>query len=232
MKQIAISMIRSVNRKLFRTNWYDLRQKKPLSEIFGLDRGLPVDRYYIEQFLSQNRQHIKGTVVEVGDDRYSQQFGQEITRQEVLRYAEKTSSSMTGDLTDLNSLAPGVADCLICTQTLNFIFDVKAAVKGIHFLLKKGGTALVTVAGISQISRYDMERWGDFWRFTDKSLTQLFGEVFGFDQVQTNVYGNVLTSVALLEGLSANELSKDELAFCDENYQIIIAVKATKNDPQ
>jgi hypothetical protein len=32
--------------------------------------------------------------------------------------------------------------------------------------LKPGGVLLATVSGISQISRYDMYRWGDYWRFT------------------------------------------------------------------
>src|SRR5262249_52965698 len=32
----------------------DLRQLRPISPNFGLDRGRPVDRYYIENFLAQH----------------------------------------------------------------------------------------------------------------------------------------------------------------------------------
>ena len=37
---------------------------------------------------------------------------------------------------------------------------------------------LATVPGISQISRYDMDRWGDFWRFTTLSMRRLFEQSF------------------------------------------------------
>ena len=229
MKGFVLGIIRSINRKLFNIRWYDLRQTKPLSEVFGLDRGLPVDRYYIERFLDDSRQIIRGTVLEIGDDQYSGKFGKGITRQEILHFAEgNPKATMTGDLTDLNTLEAGLADCFICTQTLNFIYDVKAAIRGIHFLLKDGGTALVTVAGISQISRYDMERWGDYWRFTDKSIHMLFSEVFGPENVEVTCQGNVLASIAFLEGISSDELNEDELLFRDENYQILIAVRAIK----
>src|SRR5690348_8634455 len=34
-----------------RVNFGDLRRLKPISVVWGFDRGRPVDRYYIEQFL-------------------------------------------------------------------------------------------------------------------------------------------------------------------------------------
>jgi hypothetical protein len=229
MKRYLINIFRSINRKLFNTRWYDLRQTKPVSEVFGLDRGLPVDRYYIEHFLEENKQLISGSVLEIGDDQYSRKFGSGIDRQEILHFAEGNPyATIIGDLTNSNTLKPELTDCFICTQTLNFIFDVKAAVKGIHFLLREGGTALVTVAGISQVSRYDMDNWGDYWRFTDRSLFQLFSEVFDPDKIEIKCYGNVLSSVAFLEGISANELTVDELMYRDENYQTIITVRVKK----
>ncbi len=53
----------------------DLRRVKPLTHSFGYDRGQPIDRYYIEKFLSQHTRDTSGHVVEVGDDRYTRQFG-------------------------------------------------------------------------------------------------------------------------------------------------------------
>ena len=93
-------------------------------------------------------------------------------------------------------------------------------------MLKEKGCALVTVSGVSQISRYDMERWGDFWRFTNKSVSAIFSEVFGPENIQIFTY--VLSSVSLLEGISAEELGENELLFNDHDYQVIIAVKAIK----
>ncbi|KPK84754.1 MAG: hypothetical protein AMS27_09115 [Bacteroides sp. SM23_62_1] len=206
-----------------------MRNVRPVSQLFGVDRGQPVDRYYIEKFLNENKKYIQGTVVEIGDDTYARKYGMNITRQEILHLtSDNPRATIIGDLTNQKTLKNQIADCFICTQTLNFIYDVKSAIEGIYFMLKDKGCALVTVSGISQISRYDMERWGDFWRFTDKSISGIFSEVFGSENIQLHTYGNVLSSVALLEGISAEELSEDELLFNDNVYQVIIAVKAIK----
>ena len=88
---------------------------------------------------------------------------------------------------------------------------------------------LCTVSGLSQISRYDMDRWGDYWRFSNKSIQQSFEEVFG-GKVIVTVYGNVLSATALLQGITVEELTKEELLFKDEDYQLTICVVATKNE--
>ena len=95
-------------------------------------------------------------------------------------------------------------------------------------MLNEGGLALVTVAGISQISRYDMERWGDFYRFTDLSMKRAFEDIFGKGNVEVKSYGNILTSVAFLQGISAEELTKKEIFHQDDDYQVIITIMARK----
>jgi hypothetical protein len=87
---------------------------------------------------------------------------------------------------------------------------------------------MATVAGISQISRYDMDRWGDYWRFTSLSALRAFQEVFGEGKVKVESYGNVLSSIAFLEGISAEELSKEELDYKDDDYQMLICIIAKK----
>ena len=86
---------------------------------------------------------------------------------------------------------------------------------------------LCTVAGLCQISRYDMDRWGDYWRFTTKSIQQSFEEVFG-NNVKVTAYGNVLSATALLQGITVEELSTEELLFRDDDYQVVITIVATK----
>jgi len=46
-----------------------------------------------------------------------------------------------------------------------FIYDTKKTIRNIYRMLRPRGTALVTVAGISQISRHEAENWGDFYNF-------------------------------------------------------------------
>ena len=46
-----------------------------LSRDFGFDRGTPIDRYYIESFLSTHASDIRGHVLEVADNTYTRRFG-------------------------------------------------------------------------------------------------------------------------------------------------------------
>ena len=75
-----------------------------------------------------------------------------------------------------------------------------------------------------------MERWGDFWRFTDASAQRLFGEVFGEVNLAVKTNGNVLAACAFLHGLAAEELKRAELDYQDPDYQVIITVRAVKRE--
>jgi len=216
-------------RFLKKPNWYDLRTLQPISRIFGFDRGTPIDRVYIEHFLNKNKYLIKGVVCEIAENTYSRKFGTNVEKYEILHYTkENKNATIIGDLTNIHTLPEATIDCFILTQTLNFIYDFKQAIKGIYHMLKVGGVALVTVAGISQISRYDYDRWGDYWRFTDLSIKKAFEEIFGEGNVEVETYGNVLSAIAFLHGISAEELTYDELFYKDEDYQVIICIKAVK----
>ena len=117
---------------------------------------------------------------------------------------------------------------MILTQTFNVIYNLPAAISYSYASLKPNGVLLATIPGISQVSRYDMDRWGDYWRLTDNSARRLFGDVFGEKNVAVEVYGNVLTACAFLLGLGATELKPEELDTCDPNYQVTITVRAQK----
>jgi len=132
-------------------------------------------------------------------------------------------------LTDRTTLPEHTIDCFICTQTYNFIYDIKNAIAGSHYLLKHDGVLLATVSGISQISRYDMERWGDYWRFTDLSAKLLFEECFGQGNVEIETFGNVLAAKSFLDGLAVEDLpDRTMLDVVDNDYQITIGIKAVK----
>lgn len=207
----------------------DLERSIPVSVVFGLERGTPIGRYYIETFLQKNSHMIKGKVLEVGDSNYSKRFGGEGAESfEVLHVAPGSKATIIGDLTDTATLPRNYVDCFICTQTFNFIFDVQKAVEGVHYLLKPGGVLLLTVSGISQISRYDMDRWGDYWRFTNASLQRLFEPVFK-GRLEIESYGNVLAATAFLQGIVAEDLPNPALLDeRDQDYQVLITVVARK----
>ena len=80
--------------------------------------------------------------------------------------------------------------------------------------------------GISQISRYDMDRWGDFWRFTDLSARRLFEQ--SFEKVDVNSFGNVAVATAFLQGLALHEIPADDLEHHDPDYPVIITIRARR----
>jgi SAM-dependent methyltransferase len=201
----------------------------PVSERFGLERGTPVDRFYIERFLASQTKYITGRVVEIAENTYTLKYGTSVTYADILHIDNKNkSATIIADLTNPDSVPENVADAFICTQTLNFIYDVNAAIRSIHKMLRPNGKAVITVAGLSQISRYDMDRWGDYWRFTDKSLAKLLSEVFGEENVKVEVMGNVYGATMLLHGIALEEVNISKLAVKDDNYQVILGAIVVK----
>lgn len=206
------------------------RRLTPISRVFGYDRGKPIDRYYIESFLKQYSDDIRGRVLEIGEPEYTRKFGGEkVIRSDVLHAVPgNPSATIVGDIVTGVCLEKESFDCIILTQTLLCIFDLKSAIQIIYESLRPEGVVLVTIPGISQISRYDMERWGDYWRFTNASVERLFGDVFGDENLNVYTYGNVFSACSLLYGLSAHELKKSDLDYHDPDYQVLIAIRAKK----
>ncbi|MGB2696377.1 MAG: class I SAM-dependent methyltransferase, partial [Candidatus Zixiibacteriota bacterium] len=66
------------NNRLLDSQTKDKMEKSALSPIsrqFGFDRGKPIDRYYIENFLNENKHFIRGRVLEIGDNSYTKKYG-------------------------------------------------------------------------------------------------------------------------------------------------------------
>lgn len=208
----------------------DLRRWDPISRDWGFDRGTPVDRFYIESFLGAWDKFITGHVLEIADNAYTRRFGGDrVIRSDVLHpFSGNPRATLVADLGTGEGIVSDRFDCIICTQTLQFIFPVQKAVESLHQLLKPGGVLLATVPGISQISREDMELTGDFWRFTTESITRLITPVFGqADAVEA--YGNVYAATAFLHGVAAEELDSTALNYRDSQFQVVIAAVARKS---
>lgn len=223
-------LMQTLLRKKRPINFVDFGRKYPVSRVFGLDRGTPIDRYYIAKFLGRNSNLIKGRVLEVADSRYSKLYGSDQVEAFDVLYTTPVNKdvAIVSDLTDTSTLPESKIDCFICTQTFNFIYEVQKAIKGAHYLLKPGGVLLATVAGLCQISRYDMDRWGDYWRFTTASVKRLFGTVFK-NNVEVESFGNVLAAIALLQGVAVEDLPNPALLDeHDHDYQLLISILARK----
>ncbi len=209
-----------------------LRRTRPINANWGQERGGPVDRYYIENFLAKHSTDVCGRVLEIGTNQYTQTFGgDKVSHGDVLHVSEeKPEVTIIGDLTLAEHIPSDVYDCVILTQTLQFIYDVRAAIRTVHRILRPGGVVLSTIPGISKISRYDMDRWGDYWCFTEMSAERLFGEFFPTETLSITVHGNVLAAISFLHGIAASELKKHELDLVDPDYQLLITIRAVKAD--
>jgi SAM-dependent methyltransferase len=211
-----------------------LRRLTPVSRLLGFDRGLPIDRYYIDRFLSAHADHIRGRVLEIGDDRYTQQFGgSRVTKSDVLHVvAGSPQATIVADLTRADDVPSGTFDCILCIQTLQMILDVEAALRHLARMLRPGGALLATSSGINRICRREgSDPWGEYWRFTTQSARRLFGRAFPPANVRAVAYGNVLAAVAFLHGLAAEELEGDELDYEDPDFEVLVAVRAVKPEP-
>jgi glycosyltransferase involved in cell wall biosynthesis len=206
-----------------------LRRVTPISRQFGYDRGLPVDRHYIERFLAQNAHVVAGRVLEVGDTEYTRRFGQDrVSVSDVLNIeAGHPETTFVADLAVGDGLPSDAFDCVVLTQTLHLVYDLRGAVRTLHRILRPGGTVLATFPGISPIST---DRWAATWHWalTPLSATRLFGEVFDSANVEVTAYGNILTSVAFLEGMAAHELRARELVVSDPQFPMLISVRASR----
>lgn len=205
-----------------------MRRLRPLSDHWGSERGTPIDRYYIDGFLASHSHDIRGRVLEVMDRRYTERFGKEVDRSDILDIdPANEAATIVGNLGEPQTLPEAAFDCFVLTQTLQFVYEVQTAAREAHRTLRSGGVLLATVPAVSKIDRHAGPA-GDFWRFTYASCSRLFGGVFGSDRVRVESYGNVLAAVAFLMGMSREELRTNELDERNELFPVVIGVRAVK----
>ena len=207
-----------------------LRRLEPISTDYGNSRGLEIDRYYIEKFLTEFSSDVRGRVLEIKHNTYTLRYGgNRVTKSDVLHPVEgNPDATIVADLTKADHLPSNTFDAIIFTQTLQFIYDIRTVIATLHRILKPGGVLLVTASGMAQLSLEDFDKWGEYWRFTSLSARLLFEETFGAGNVTVRSYGNVLAAISFLEGLAVEDLKKKELDAVDRSYEILIAVRAVK----
>ena len=219
---------RLVRRLRFPVRWGSLRRTEPFSSYYGLERGLPVDRVYIEDFLARNAEDIRGRVLEVRDARYTQRFGADrVTQSEIVDIDEANpEATLIADLAEPGSLPAGRFDCVILTQTLQYLDDPEAALRNVWESLAPEGIALITVPCLSRIDP-DIPTI-DRWRFTARGLETLLARACPSADVDVSGPGNVLAGVAFLMGLAAQDLSQSDLEHQDDHFPLVACARVHK----
>ena len=212
-------------RRLARPRWFGLRSRiGPVSEHWGYDRGTPIDRWYIEQFLSEHRADVRGRVLEVKDDTYAHRFGSAVQVDVLDVDPANERATVVADLADATGIPDSGYDCVILTQTLQYVPRVAEAIGNVRRILAPGGTVLATMPCLSRAVVADPVL-ADHWRFTEASCRALFGDVFGPD-VEVRVYGNATAGAGFLLGYAAEELSSRERDIVDPRFPVVVAVRA------
>lgn len=202
----------------------------PVSRLYGLDRGQAIDRYYIEFFLEREKVAIKGSCLELLTNDYTRRFGQNgVTRSEVLDIDRGNErATIYGDLCNLKREIPDrTFDCIILTQTLQFIDDCEAALIECRRMLSINGVLLATIPSMSRLD-VASGRDADFWRFTPAGARHLFHRVYGEENTQVVGYGNVITGLGFWLGLAQKDLSAADFTTDDPDFPILVSVKAVK----
>jgi hypothetical protein len=203
--------------------WGNMRRLRPFSDRYGYDRGTPVDRHYIERFLGEHAERIRGNVLEVKDARYTHRFGNGTRAHVVDIDRDNPDADLHANLNIPGSLPAGFFDCVILTQVLQFL-SPETALANLWASIAPGGVLLLTVPSLGRLDPHDHDN--DFWRWTPNGLAELLRQV-GIP-ASVSGYGNVLACVAALWGLSVEELSSEELDFADPRFPLVACAHAEK----
>lgn len=223
--------VRSALRRTRRTpiDWGDLRRTTPFSDVYGLDRGTPIDRYYIGRFLEGHAADIGGHVLEVLSPEFALAVGRErVTSVHVLDInPSNPEATIIADLSEAESIPPERFDCIILTQTLQYVSDIDVALKNAFGSLAPGGVLLLSVPVASRLDpTAGIEN--DLWRFAPAGLRlTLRDNVYDAD-VEVTSFGNVLAAVGFFLGVSAEELRGDELSVVDEAFPLVICARVKR----
>ncbi len=211
-----------------RLEWGDF-STRPMSRLWGEDRGRCIDRYYIEAFIESHATDIRGAVLEVHDSGYTRAFGgARVTRSDVVDIdAANKGATIVADLRRAVGVPSCTYDCIILTQTLQYIDDLIAALRECSRILKPEGVLLATMPSASRVAP-EHGQDGDFWRFTEASARRLFERVFARDRLEVRAHGNVLANIAYLYGLACHEVLESELQAPDPDVPLVVTVRARK----
>jgi hypothetical protein len=203
---------------------------RPVSEKYGFDRGIPIDRFYVNQFLFAHRLAVAGDVVEVGDPDYTLRFGGgRVSSGDVLMPSPTAGATVIADLSRPESVPTERWDCFLATQVLVCMDDFRPAATSIHRALKPGGTALVTLPTLQRYHPRSIDPWPLRWAFSPLAARELFAAVFGAENVAVTTFGNAVAASAFLDGYATHELEPSRLTYSDPTCPVTIGLRVTKS---
>jgi SAM-dependent methyltransferase len=206
----------------------DLRRTTPIST-WGAERGGSLPRAYIAEFLGQHEADIRGRVLEIASDRYASLFTAGVEQVDILDVDESNEqATFIANFADAPEVPDNAFDCVLVTQVLSWIYDVRAGFRTAHRILAPGGVMLATTPGLARHAPIEKELLGEWWHFTSMSAKRVAEEIFGEGNVEVQTYGNVLAAAGSLFGLGQDDVAPAELAVHDPAFEVVVAIRAVK----
>ncbi len=188
----------------------------PVDDRYGMGRGVPIARHYINRYFEKISTRIHGSVLEFGQPTYAAGLD---CRYETMTIDEnETFATLHMDICDeaVIRVRRHHYDFIICTSVLQLVPDPQKAIDHMYELLKPGGTLVLAEKCVSMIDPWFTSI--DKWRFTPNGLRALLAR---FARVEVSTFGNLYTMCAYLAGLPAADMPTDKLEHHDPRYPII-----------
>jgi SAM-dependent methyltransferase len=196
--------------------------------VWGEERGLVVDRLFIERFLARHADDVRGRVLAYHDASYATRYGRHrLVACDVLDAdATNPAATVVADLGDAAQIASGAYDCILLPHVVQLLGDPAAALAVCAHALKPGGVLLATVPTAGRIE--DGGPRTDYWRFAPERLAELLAAAFGVANVTVEGLGGTDAAIAFLSGLAVAEVDEARLEGEPGEAPLVVAARAVK----
>jgi len=200
---------------------------EPFSDTSGLDRGLPVDRVYIRTFVEAHAADVHGDVMEMSRSTYTDACGGSRVASLTIVDIDGTNEQATlvCDLCVTGALPSERFDCIVLTQTLQYLSDLPVAVTNLWSALRPGASLLITVPALGR----DDPLGSDYWRFTPAGLRRRLSDLLPTEaEIEVVGYGNALAGAAIFLGLAVEDVGRRHLDVHDPSFPVIVGARVVK----
>jgi SAM-dependent methyltransferase len=205
--------------------WGNMRRVRPFSERYGFERGTPIDRYYLHQFLAKRRSDIRGDVLEIQVPSYAKRFGDSPRVVHTLDIDPAFTPTYCCDLARADEVVPAASyDCFLLPQTLSVLPDVERSLQQALRLVRPGGVVLASTAAFAPL----IPDGPDYWRLSAHGWKAVAARAWTGCDVEVTAYGNCLAAAAAMYGLAAEELTARELDVQDHRYPVLVTLRCQK----
>ena len=208
----------------------DLRRVTPIDSGFGLGRGKPVDRHYIEDFLCRHAADMRGRVLEVGENVYTPALRRRA--RDAKRHPPRRRFEPARDAGRRSRRRERAAERRVRLLHLHpdAHLHLRRAARGADDPShpRSGRRAARDGARHQPDEPVRSRPLGRVLALHGAVARALARRVLRRARVEVEAYGNVLASTAFLQGLWPSDLSRDELDHRDQRYQMLVAGRAVK----